>query len=540
MKKGKEIFRFFREVFPPVLLLLVFAPFLLGLIIDPKLVNGREIVINLVWLQLFTIPASVFKSKALFRFTTVVFSVPGVIEISHWLISSGPLTVTSILVISNTNMQEAVEFLNLKASFGLLILLPYILLIVYAFRHPPEYQNFRLKPYLSFLFLLVSVVFIFENAVNGRLVRKGVPHMAKVAFSFAGQLDLYRELNKDIKPEQVDATPEITNSGQTFVMIMDESASRRHMSIYGHHRKTNPRLGNRSDVVVFDNVVAPYSNTIQSILSMMSESNLENNKPFNESIDLLDVFHSAGFETWWISNQPPMGIWENLVSVFASQSDHLIFVNTTTNTSMEATLTTSWDSKLFDPFAEALKSSAKKKFIVLHLMGSHSAYYKRYPPQFDKYTGKGKVERTRAEYDNSRLYNDFIVDSLLKMVSGHAASSDSRLVSAVYLADHGENVYDERGRAGHDYSGDMPASNVEIPFVLWLSDAYRNQFPEKVVVIKQHKNKPFVADDLFHAAIDLNRIKTSFFIEERSLFNIQFNDSRERILEDGHDYDLKQ
>ncbi|MFW5705962.1 MAG: sulfatase-like hydrolase/transferase, partial [Bacteroidota bacterium] len=440
MTKSRDIRRFFREVFPPALLLLVFTPFLVGLIINHELVNSREIIINLIWLQLFTIPAALLKSRGFFRFATILFFVLGIIEISHWIISGGPLTVTSILVISNSNMQEAVEFLNLKASFGLLILIPYIFLTVYVFRHPPHYRHFRLKPYLSVLLLLISMVFIFENALNGRLVRKGVPQMGKVVFSFAGQLDLYRELKKDIKPEKVDAETEIGAAGQTFVLILGESASRRHMSLYGYHRQTNPRLESRDDIIIFDNVVAPYSNTIQSVLSIMSESNLENYKTVDESIDLMDVFHSAGFETWWISNQPPMGIWENLVSVFASQADHLIFVNTTTNTSMEATLTTSWDSKVFEPFAEALESPAMNKFIVLHLMGSHSAYYKRYPSQFERFSGKGKVERTRAEYDNSRLYSDFIVDSLLTMLAGHAEVAGGRLATAVYLSDHGENV----------------------------------------------------------------------------------------------------
>ena len=44
-------------------------------------------------------------------------------------------------------------------------------------------------------------------------------------------------------------------------------------------------------------------------------------------------------------------------------------------------------------------------------MGSHTAYRKRYPKEFEKYSGKTDQEQTIAEYHNSILYNDFVVDS---------------------------------------------------------------------------------------------------------------------------------
>lgn len=182
----------------------------------------------------------------------------------------------------------------------------------------------------------------------------------------------------------------------------------------------------------------------------------------------MDIFSSAGYKTYWLSNQHPIGIWDNQVTVFAKKADHSHFVNIVSNSSMEATSATSYDSKLFTPFLKALQDSVDKKFIVLHLMGSHSSYSNRYPSDFNIFKGSNEKEKTIAEYDNSVYYNDFIVDNLLTILSRLSLKDTSEVVSCIYISDHGENVYDEMDRVGHDYSGKLPKSNVEIPFLVWV------------------------------------------------------------------------
>ncbi|MDY7394003.1 hypothetical protein UMM65_02010 [Aureibaculum sp. 2210JD6-5] len=44
---------------------------------------------------------------------------------------------------------------------------------------------------------------------------------------------------------------------------------------------------------------------------------------------------------------------------------------------------------------------------------------------------------------------------------------------------------------------------------------------------------------LFHGILDLNAIRFSGFIEQRSIFNPTYNHKRARILFDGEDYDKK-
>jgi heptose-I-phosphate ethanolaminephosphotransferase len=168
-------------------------------------------------------------------------------------------------------------------------------------------------------------------------------------------------------------------------------------------------------------------------------------------------------------------------------------------------------------------------------MGSHSSYSKRYPSEFNIFSGENGKEQTIAAYDNSILYNDFIVDSLLSMLA--KSTPHNQFSTAVYLSDHGENVYDEMDKVGHDYSNKLPKANVEIPFLLWSSPAFQEMKADKMLVINSNTNKPFVADDLFHSILDLNGIKSTYLEEERSIFNKNFNEKRVRILEDGKNYD---
>ncbi len=538
MTKSIQLIEHLRAIFPKYLVLLSLFPLLIGGIIDFDLVESRELIIDLVWLPFFTIPVLVLGKRFIFQLVNFFYFMVGFIQISHWVILKGPISLTSILVISNTNYQEAIEFFDLKATYGLLILLPFALVYLLSTRQPTPHINSPYRSYTLLIVLLISTIFIAENTIHGRLIRKGIPHFAKVAISFHDKIGLYREASRKNAINKIDGKAPSDTDSQIFVLILGESCNRNHMSLYGYSKETTPKLDNRNDIIVFDNVVSPYSNTLNSVLTILSEANLENGIEITKGIDVIDVFHAADYKTYWISNQSPIGIWDNLVTVLANKTDSKKFVNISSNSSFEATYTASFDSKLLKPFSQVLEEPAKRKFIVVHLMGSHSSYSKRYPETYDDFKGNDSKSRTIGAYDNSVLYNDFIVDSLLKILD--RVSLENNIVSsAIYLSDHGENVYDEFNRVGHDYSKTLPKANVEIPFMVWVSDHYVKLRPEKVNDIRSNRHKPFVSDDLFHSILGINSITSSVFDTKRSIFSNVYNDQRKRILEDNENYDEK-
>jgi heptose-I-phosphate ethanolaminephosphotransferase len=503
------------------------------------LYDFRELLIWFCWIPFFTLPYYLTQKKTLYRIIVVLFFVEGLISLAHWILLKGPVTASSIFIFLNTNFSEASEFLSLKCTFRFLWLVPYVFFFVLALLKPPQITSIRYDKYVVGIVFLFAAIFFADNIIHKRFVRKAVPQTERAFISFFEEAKSYKLLKERvIMPVEaiLDAPKE---NKYVFVLIIGESANRNHMSLYGYSRKTTPRLEKRHDIIVYENVVSHYSHTINAVLSMMTESDAENKKHFDESISLNDVFYHAGFKTFWISNQLPVGIWDNAVYNLAQTFQTTFYTNNAANSSFESTYYSPYDEILFQPLSIALNDTAKHKFIVLHLMGSHSSYAKRYPKEYQCFTSAANAkENTINQYDNSVLYNDFVVDSLLSIISIYSKETQD-IVSAIYLSDHGENVYDENNDVGHGYSGIMPKSIVEIPFMVWLSSSYREHFAEKSHTIRQRRLLPFMSDHLFEAIIDLNFVHYPDFLPQKSIFHDTYNSQRKRVLEDNTDYDVR-
>lgn len=525
-----------RIVFPLNFTLVILYVQFSAAIINLDVYSFRELVIYFSWLSIFSFLIFLSKSNVFSKIFLAFISFLGLIELVHLVLLRGPITTSSIFILLNTNLLEATDFLYLKWNFYFLLLIPYFIIIYFAFRSSFRLQ-FSLKPnWFLYLLLGASLIFLSENIINNRFVRKATPNSIRSIVGFYMEYNSYNSLKKRdiiIIPE----TQKNFSLSQISVIIIGESLNRNHMSIYGYHRKTNPRLEMRDDIFVFNDVISPYSNTLNSVLSALTESNIDNKKPFHESISLIDVFHSAGFHTSWLSNQSPIGVWDNGVFNIAQISDQIVFVNTSANSSFESTYSLSLDDALLKPLNDLLNQPAKNKLIIIHLMGNHSDYSKRYPSQYQKYTSsETKKQRIINEYDNAVLYNDFIIDSVFNILKFHEETSKNTLISAIYFSDHGENVYDINDKVGHDYVGRIPNPNVEIPFIVWVSSNYTEIYSNLFPNLTHNVNKPFMLDDLFHSALNLSGLSYKDYEPNRSLFSSHFNFMRKRILEDGYHY----
>jgi heptose-I-phosphate ethanolaminephosphotransferase len=469
-----------------------------------------------------------------------LFFIDGLISLIHWILLKGPITASSIFVFLNTNFNEAGEFLSLKLNFRFLLLLPYIALFVWSLLKTPKITYYKNGKYIVIVICLISISFFVESGINNRFVRKACPQTVKAIVSFLDEAKAFKALKQR---ELIQISVETSYSDENkylFVLILGESVNRNHMSLYGYYRETTPNLDKRNDIIVFNNVISPYSNTISSVLSSLTASDINNKKRFNESVSLNDVFYSAEYKTFWLSNQLPIGVWDNAVYNLAKTFDITHYTNSSANSSYESTYTSPYDEVLFEPFRKALADTAKYKFIVLHLMGSHSAYVKRYPKEYSIFSQADNVkERTINQYDNSILYNDFFVDSLLKVLVNYSNTDTNIIASAIYLSDHGENVYDEGNTAGHDYTGVLPDANIEIPFIVWLSQSYIDNYQHKASIIKQNSSCPFMIDNLFESVIDLEFIDYKEINLRKSIFNENYNLNRKRVLEDKSNYDIR-
>lgn len=525
-----------KRSFPFFIVLLVLYQQVVSLLINFDLYQIRDIFIYLAWIPVFSLLVYLLNKKAIYQIILTLFFIDGFFNLAHLLVIKGPITASSLFVLLNTNLSEATDFVDLKADNSWILILPFVLIYIFGLVRWQKQQEKIKIDFVWTIILLYSVIFLTENALNGRLVRKGIPPTEKALISFYDEAKIYANLKKrSILPVMV--TDENSEERKIFVLILGESLNRNHLSLYGYKRETTPKLEKRGDIIRYDDVVSPFSNTLNSVLSMLTESNLDNQFGFDSSLSLIDIFHSSGYKTFWISNQSPIGVWDNGVFNVAQTADVVNFVNQSSNSSFESLSQISYDERLFEPFKTVLKDSSAKKMIIIHLMGSHAGYSKRFPESFEKFKGEtSERERIINDYDNSVFYNDFIIDSLISVLNQYLLTNKDVSGSMIYISDHGENVFDENDMVGHDFAGKVPNANIEIPMLVWLSPKFQKEYPEKLTVIEKNRNLPFLSDDLFYSILDLNGISYAGMKRERSIFNIKFDSTRMRILSNGQEY----
>ncbi len=515
--------------------MLLFTP-LAGLLISPEIFVARSIVVVLLWAVVLLLPYVLTQRRGFYVVAVSLLFVDGLVNLFHWIVLRCPLNASSIFVFFNTNFNEASEFMAIKATPLLLLLLPYIALYVLTLRHIPTLPLRTRGSIIVWptLWLVVSVYFV-DNMVSKSFLRLAVPDVERAFISFFEESKEYHNLKQ--RPLYPIDTQMNSSDSTVVVVIIGESVNRNHMSLYGYQRVTTPRLAARTDIMAFDNVISANSNTLRSVMYFMTENNAHHNRPIDSCIHLFDVFHSSPYTTYWLSNQSPIGLWDNGVTNLASNADVKTFVNITANSSKESAMMASYDQNLFAPLQSALADDAKHKLIFLHLMGCHTQYSKRYPASFARYDEAGdKRTRTINTYDNAVYYNDYIVDSLFNLLAAYSNVHIHMRISALYFADHGEHVFDQGDYAGHDYADTIPHTNVEIPFIFWFSDTQSSYLHSRNPQLAHWQHTPYMIDDLFHTIIDLASLEAPVFDKRRSFVNPDYDTTRQRLLEDGTVY----
>ncbi len=307
---------------------------------------------------------------------------------------------------------------------------------------------------------------------------------------------------------------------ELLVLVIGESLSRHHMSIYGYPRPTNPKLEARSgEIYLFRDVIAPHAYTSASLekaLSFWTPSNGE----IRRGRSLFEAFKESGFRTYWISNQPRQGFWETATSKLASDADRRLWVNLNEG-GVHGDRYRAYDSNVLPALAEALKDPEREKFIAIHLMGNHLQYQRRYPPEFDAFNGPvpGRSPAASAvidAYDNAALYNDTILDEIIRLV---AARSQRAMI--LYFSDHGEEVFDYRVYRGHG-GAEVSRFMTDIPFLLWVSEQHRRDHTDQLTQLSGYLDRPFSIGHLAYALADLAGLSFAEFDETLSLFSERF------------------
>lgn len=300
---------------------------------------------------------------------------------------------------------------------------------------------------------------------------------------------------RDYEPDHIDLSETRTDHPRKIIMIIGESHSLGHTSLYGYDKDTYPQMAQlRADgkLSVFSHVNAPATATVLSFKYILNTRHAdETEREWYTYPSVITILRSAGYLASWYSNQDEVGLHDNMASCYAHICDHYGF-----NANPER----------LDGNLPAMHIPADTtEFVIYHLMGQHVDFSKRYPSSFAHFTADDYDPATcskrdvAAHYDNACLYNDHVIASVIGKYS-----HDDAVV--IYFPDHGLDVF----QSSPDYYGHVRSGGrrpleygQHIPFLIYMTDTFRSLHPTVVQRIDSLVDVPFCTADITYRLMEI-------------------------------------
>lgn len=485
----------------------------------------KELAFNVSLLMLFSIVIWTIKSKStrllftifLMLFHFVLFVQIGILYTFHNFIDN-----TILYTSFETNFQEIIGFFKSYIKWYEVAIVFFYLYLLSKIVYSYPFYLFKHKwiPALCGIIFLGIGIRFYEQSVT--------------SISLSAYID-YREftdlLSKNITRKTSDYFTNVSNNDKEalYVVIVGESTSRRNMGIYGYYRNTNPELTQmKSELYLFNQVISPRTHTILSLDRIFSMADYKNPN-HNELGTVFQLANQAGFKTYWLSNQQPIGANESLVSIYAKATNEQHFITKNPEKNYQP------DEILFPILDNAIRdTSSPKKVIFVHLKGTHLYYKDSYPSEFEYFNDTPKTafpskeaHQTINDYDNSVRYNDFIVAEIIRKVKKSNKNS-----FVLYFSDHGDDVYQDTNSFGH-YESIGSNAMYQIPYIVWLSDKYKQN---SAINFDKYLHRKYILEDFIHSFANLTKIQFDQFQPKKSIFNDKFI-YKKRTISPGINYD---
>lgn len=341
-------------------------------------------------------------------------------------------------------------------------------------------------------------------------------------------------LRIDKERDSLNVDPSITEP-HNVVLIIGESLGRRFMHCYGYQVPNTPNLDARiasGDMIAFSNTISPAPSTSESITASFTlHTEEERNVMWYERPALTSIFSEAGYWVYWLSNTDRYGGATLPTTMLGMLSDETYY--TTVQSARDAYNRAQVDhDELAIPHLKSIANltgaSKKNMFQVIHLMGSHHTYKDRYPKQFDKFKSEdvpvrrdATKDRIVAEYNNSVLYNDYVVDQIIRRYE-----KEKSIV--IYFSDHAQALYESPNNP-QNYIHDLSEVGLSVPFMVYISPSMKAQYPELYDKVQRAKDRRIMLDLLAHSLCELMGIKTKYSNPKMEFFSEEYDDTRVRV-----------
>jgi heptose-I-phosphate ethanolaminephosphotransferase len=499
------------------------VPFLFALLYERQ--REEDFVFILINSAILLFPLYFLKNhKIYFLLLFPLLLLPAFFDFGHIFLYQGRITQSIFFIIFDSNPAETGEYIESNLSFKLVVLcILYLVAMIAFWIRVLKLPKIEIETkWWKYLVLWVLAPFLIKFASEKGNLDKTLEayrrsnHMYSMVHSYAGyqeQMKIFNELEKNIVHDFKITRTQNSHQKEVHVLVIGESTTSTHMGVYGHHRDTTPNLSKlKSELNLFSQVFCSTPpGTMENVKKILTFATSEDDSKEKLAISIVNIMKAAGFKTYWLSNQQILGGHDTLTSTFARQSDRAQFTNTSNSTS--------YDEKLLPFLKTYLDEPVDKKFIVVHMIGTHMIYRHRYPPEFEIFKETSDIEARPFhnakkleyinQYDNAIFYHDHILGEVMKILK-----SNPNYSTMTYLSDHGEEVYDLQDFHGHP--GNKYTTNMfKIPFVIWSSD--QKLFPE-------YLDRKYVSDETIHTLLDLYGIEVDGAQKKRSIINSEFEE----------------
>ena len=293
----------------------------------------------------------------------------------------------------------------------------------------------------------------------------------------------------------------LPNSKDVYVVVIGESAIKEQFGFYNASYKTTPN--SISGLTIYNGVSAPATITRLSVPRILSKNH--NEKDYDVNLNIISLANSAGYATYWISNQAMFGKNESAISAIANLANHKIHTAVDYKKSKP-------DNVLLPIIFNAINESTSKKVIFVHTMGSHPNFCDRFE---QNYATKLITNKTKNCYQNSIRYSFEFLASIRNHLLKERINFD-----IVYFSDHGLKYIEKDPYYLHDVSNTIPNTVAEVPFLFWGNEDYN--------MIKINKN--YSLRNFYSTFADWTKISADQIEKERSIFSGYEDATSKKVL----------
>ncbi|MEG0517849.1 MAG: lipid A phosphoethanolamine transferase [Bacteroidales bacterium] len=454
------------------------------------------------------------------------------------------IAVDMFLNLATTSTTEAGELLsNLLPTIAFLLIL-YIPSILLAVRSIKQAENID-RRFRKKCFLLSGVIFLIGAAslTGAKFSKSGFTikydlYPCNVVYNLDFAIKKYYKIlncDRTTRDFTFEATKEDRKTAgkagrEIYVLILGETARASNWHIYGYPRNTTPHLDTLTNLIKYRDVLTQ-SNTTHKIVPMVfSPADADNFDLIYRCKSLVTAFKEVGFKTVFLSNQSYN---KSFTENYYNAADIKYNIKkVTVNT---------YDHQLLPLFNKIIEQdTTSNMFIILHLYGSHFNYHQRYAKEFQQFVpdeAKMISQKYQNElinsFDNSILSTDDFITRVISKIHEQGCQS-----SVLYLSDHGEDMRDDkRGRFLH--ASPIPTYyQLHIPYLIWMSEKYKELNAEKFAQTSIHSNYPISNNTVFHTMLDLASIHTKYLDSTLSVSSPKLKRTPRKYLDD-HDLGIR-